>query len=244
MKARIEYHDRSFQIDLEKPLDISIPVKVGGVKAWHVGEPQFDPVRGDGWEGLVEKGFSVNFLNIKFNPHGHGTHTECLGHLSPKRESLAKGMGNYFMGCNVISVTPSSNGSIERAALESFTAFPAEAIAIRTLPNSEEKRGRVHSGTEPPYLSVEAAQFILDLGVRHLLIDTPSVDPENDGGEVAAHKVFFGWPDHPRRDATITELIFIPDRIQDGFYFLDLQISSFENDAVPSRPILYQPLDL
>ena len=37
---------------------------------------------------------------------------------------------------------------------------------------------------------------------------------------------------------TITELAFIPNEVQDGFYFLNIQIPHFECDAAPSRPIL------
>ena len=40
-------------------------------------------------------------------------------------------------------------------------------------------------------------------------------------------------------DATITEMIFVQDAIEDGTYLLNLQIASFENDASPSKPILY-----
>jgi hypothetical protein len=41
-------------------------------------------------------------------------------------------------------------------------------------------------------------------------------------------------------DATITEFIFVPNTVLDGTYFLNLQIAPFENDATPSKPILYK----
>ena len=40
-------------------------------------------------------------------------------------------------------------------------------------------------------------------------------------------------------DATITEMIFVDDTVDDGSYILNLQIASFENDASPSKPIIY-----
>jgi hypothetical protein len=46
--------------------------------------------------------------------------------------------------------------------------------------------------------------------------------------------------DDARLDCTITEMIFVPNEIQDGSYILNLQITSFENDASPSKPILYK----
>jgi hypothetical protein len=35
-------------------------------------------------------------------------------------------------------------------------------------------------------------------------------------------------------------MIFVENEIQDGSYILNLQIASFENDASPSKPILYK----
>jgi hypothetical protein len=79
-----------------------------------------------------------------------------------------------------------------------------------------------------------------------LLIDLPSVDREQDGGELLAHKAFWNVTDinnlnsDARHNATITEMVYIPDTVADGTYLLNLQIASFENDASPSKPILYK----
>ena len=43
-----------------------------------------------------------------------------------------------------------------------------------------------------------------------------------------------------RLDSTITELIYVNDSVSNGTYLLNLQIASFENDASPSKPILYK----
>jgi hypothetical protein len=32
----------------------------------------------------------------------------------------------------------------------------------------------------------------------------------------------------------------VPNSVEDGEYFLNLQIAPFENDATPSKPILYK----
>ena len=79
-----------------------------------------------------------------------------------------------------------------------------------------------------------------EAGVNHLLLDLPSVDREDDGGKLLAHHAFWKYPQATRRQATITELIFVPDSIVDGTYLLNLQIASFENDASPSKPVLYK----
>jgi len=38
---------------------------------------------------------------------------------------------------------------------------------------------------------------------------------------------------------TVTELIYVDDAIDDGYYVLNLQIPAIQGDAVPSRPLLY-----
>ena len=76
-------------------------------------------------------------------------------------------------------------------------------------------------------------------GVRHLLIDLPSVDREEDGGELQAHKAFWNYPTEDRLDCTITELIYVANEIPDGFYILNIQIIPFELDVSPSKPVIY-----
>ena len=96
-----------------------------------------------------------------------------------------------------------------------------------------------YSNTNPPYLEKEAAEFIVSRGIDHLLIDLPSVDRESDNGVLAAHHSFWEYPHNTQLHRSITELIYVPNNIVDGTYLLNLQIASFENDASPSKPVLY-----
>ncbi len=118
-----------------------------------------------------------------------------------------------------------------------------DAVVIRTIPNTIEKLSQHYSHTNPPYLLSEAAIYLRDKGVKHLLIDLPSVDKEQDNGELLAHNAFWNTAGRTRMDATITEFIFVPNTVLDGTYFLNLQIAPFENDATPSKPVLYNILD-
>jgi len=117
-------------------------------------------------------------------------------------------------------------------------AIHVSALMVRTLPEGNSNLN--WSGTNPPYLSYLAAQWLKDVGVDHLLLDLPSVDREEDGGILAAHKEFWGLPETPRIHATITEFISVPDELEDGLYLLNLQVAAFDNDASPSRPILFR----
>ena len=115
-----------------------------------------------------------------------------------------------------------------------------EAIIIRTIPNTEDKKSKQYSNTNPTYLLEEAAIYLREKGVKHLLIDLPSVDKEKDNGELLSHNAFWNTKGNLRLDATITEFIYVPNKVKDGHYMLNLQIAPFENDASPSKPILYE----
>jgi len=262
MVATIYINALELKIDLSKPIDISIPLTNTDENpiAWYIEKPVIEPVRFGDWVGKVSVGSSTNFNNIFFNPHGHGTHTECLGHITREFYSINQCLKQFFFTAELISIVPENiNGDLvitkEQIQQHFVTSTKEkshnnchnpEALIIRTLPNLEEKKHKNYSKTNPPYLSEEAAIYICELGVKHLLIDLPSVDREEDEGKLLAHKAFWNVKnvdnlnDDARLDCTITEMIFVPNEIQDGSYILNLQITSFENDASPSKPILYK----
>ena len=248
MKAKIN----NFEVDLSKPIDISIPLTNTDANpiAWYLEKPEIKPVFFGEWTGSVKDGASTNFNNIFFNPHAHGTHTECLGHITKEFYSINECLKQFFFLAELISVQPETQGEdlvIAKNQLENLLKGKTpEALIIRTLPNLENKKHKNYSNTNPPYLSEEAAIFIRESGIQHLLIDLPSVDKEHDEGKLLAHKAFWNVKDvvHLNADArlhcTITEMIFVEDEVRDGDYLLNLQIASFENDASPSKPVLYK----
>ena len=249
MKAII---NSTFEINLSKPIDISIPLTNTDANpiAWYIEKPVIEPVKFGDWIGKVSKGSSTNFNNIFFNPHGHGTHTECLGHITKEFYSINQCLKQFFFLAELISIEPASiNGDliINKEQIEiALNGKTPEAIIIRSLPNLESKKHKNYSKTNPPYLLEEAATFIRESGIKHLLIDLPSVDREEDEGKLLAHKAFWNVKDtvnlntDARLDCTITEMIFVDDEVKDGSYILNIQITSFENDASPSKPVLYQ----
>ena len=108
------------------------------------------------------------------------------------------------------------------------------------MPNTNEKLSAQYSHTNPPYLLEEAAIYLKQKGIKHLLIDMPSVDKEKDECQLLSHNAFWNTSGKLRMDATITELIYVPNKVKDGTYFVNIQIAPFENDASPSKPVLYQ----
>lgn len=253
MKTTITHNNSTFQIDLSKPIDISIPLTNDDQNpiAWYQNAPEIEPVKMGDWIGKVsEEKSSTNFNNIFFNPHAHGTHTECLGHITRHFYSINQCLKQFFFTAELISVEPKVDGEdlvITKEQIESALGGNSpEAIIIRTLPNSESKKHLNYSNTNPPYLEEAAAIFIKEKGIQHLLVDLPSVDKEHDEGKLLAHKSFWNVKDvnqvnqDARFNCSITEMIYVNEEIKDGSYLLNLQFASFENDASPSKPILYK----
>lgn len=256
MLARIKHLERDFTIDLNAPLDISLPLLDSQecVNAWYVDQPSFSPVMTERFVGSVKEGGDVNFRNISFNPHGNGTHTECVGHIAEQVYNVNDVLKTSFFFAELITVkgtvVKDDEGDyrkkddvvIELHELSSVLEKNPEALIIRTLPNQSGKRAKKYSNSNPPYLCHKAAEAIRTAGVKHLLIDLPSVDRELDGGALLSHRAFWNYPGNPRMDATITELIFVKNAIEDGSYIVNIQIAPFVNDASPSKPVLYQIL--
>jgi kynurenine formamidase len=110
------------------------------------------------------------------------------------------------------------------------------ALVIRTLPNGPDKKTRRYTAdASPPFLTLPAAHYLISRGVQHLLVDVPSVDRYHDDGHLSVHHALLAAD---RLGATITELIYVPDTLEDGRYLLSLQCPNFDTDAVPSRPVL------
>ena len=81
MIAEITHRGRTFRVDLSKPIDLSLPLHdgEGQLRAWWVGPVTMEPVRDGDKVYAVKQGAPVNFRNINFNPHGHGTHAKVTG---------------------------------------------------------------------------------------------------------------------------------------------------------------------
>ena len=249
MIATIQYNSRRYNIDLSKPLDVSIPLRASdkNVNAWYIGAPKIAPEVIEGSTISVAEGASVNFNSINFNPHAHGTHTECVGHITEKVHSVNKNLKRFFFLGEVITVAPEKQDEdfvISQKQLQfALGNKKREALVIRTIPNIKDKKSKQYSYTNWPYFTLEAIELLVKKGIKHLLVDLPSIDKEEDDGVLAGHNAFWNTNGKLRMDATITEFIYVSNKIEDGTYFVNLQIAPFENDAAPSKPVLYRILN-
>lgn len=247
MTIELTHNHKRYQVDLNAPMDISLPLRAGdqNPNCYWAEAVEMEIIRSGNFIGSVQEGGSVNYQKLSLTPHGNGTHTECYGHIAVEQVTINQCLTDFHFIAEVVTVkpepTPSGDLLISRRELaDKIKNTGVQAAVIRTLPNSDEKRTARYSGTNPPYLAQEAAVYLVDSGVQHLLIDLPSIDRESDEGKLLAHKAFWLFPERIRKNSTITELVYVPDEIQDGLYLLNLQITSLEMDASPSKPVLYK----
>lgn len=243
------YQDEPYFFDPNQPLDISLPLKTGieTANCFWADPVEIETIRVGNFVGSVAEGGACNYQRLRVSPHGNGTHTECYGHISPDpTATLNQCLKQFLFVARVLSlpVTTLENGDelIALADLEDALAegpLP-QALVIRTLPNTGEKKTRHYSGTNPPYLEPGIGELLARRHIEHLLLDLPSVDREMDEGKLANHHQFWQFPENVRTGATITELVYVPDEVEDGLYLLNLQVTSLEMDASPSKPVLYR----
>ena len=246
MKVLTTIQNNAYQADLSQPIDISIPLVQGleTVNCFYAPPAEFFPVRAGDFVGSTQEGGLVNFMNVRLNPHGNGTHTECVGHLAKEIYTINQSLQQYHFTAKLISVFPQkqANGDrvIEKWQLEEvLQKGEVQSIIIRTLPNDELKLKTNYSGANPPYMYHEAVAYLVECGIEHLLIDLPSVDREEDEGKLLAHKAFWQYPENPRTHCTISELIYVPNEVKDGYFLLNIQTASFELDVSPSKPVVF-----
>ena len=240
-------------IETTEGIDLSMPINQGkqNANAWYCEPVKITPVINENFTGDTTKGGSVNFKGITINPHGNGTHTECVGHISIEPFTINQCLKEFHFLGRVISIQPkkiehvkdaTEDTIIDRDQIEQITQnwTGEKALIIRTLPNQSDKLRLDYSGTNPTYFTLEAMKYINELGVEHLMVDLPSVDRELDDGVLECHHEFWNYPNNTQAHKTISELLFVPDDLKDGRYFVHVQIMSIENDASPSKIMVHQ----
>lgn len=238
--------------------DISIPLHFNEAQPIFFGAPpaSAEAITAGSFVGDVRHGGSCNCSIHTLAPHCNGTHTECVGHITQERLSIRELALRHLSAALLISVTPEPSSDVPGDRVISLAALQAAigdaalseypALVIRTLPNDSSKLTRNYDeGSLPPYFTPDAMRFVVEQGVDTLVVDLPSIDRAQDGGRLAAHRIFWGMPAGStsaatvtRKHATITEMAFIDNEVPDGAYLLNLQVAPFMIDAAPSRPIL------
>ena len=202
MRARIEVGHREVHIDLSNPVSLAIALDFSAPQPRHFGATaaRSEPFSVPGFSGAVTTGASCNCQSVSLIPHCNGTHTECVGHLTREQVDAHRVIPSGFIPALVVSIEPVESGKatdestqpapkagdhlITRRALEKkwppSLPFEPRALVVRTLPNQPDKQHRDYSEGTPPYLSREAAAWLVEQNIEHLVVDLPSIDRAHD----------------------------------------------------------------
>ncbi len=264
---RFEAGGRPFLVDFSEPRSLAIALDFAGPQPSCFGAPRAEarPLRADGFVGDTRAGGSCNCEVLTLAPHCNGTHTECVGHVTDERVAVSERLPGGVQLALLVTVLPvaaadTTEDSEPRAApgdllitaasfgaaLERHAGTIPAALIVRTVTGGAGPHVDYQGPAPAPYLSRQAAAWLVEHGVETLVLDLPSADRADDGGRLTAHRLFFGLPpgsrnagESRRPRASITELAWIGPEITDGLYLLDLQIPPFLTDAAPSRPLLF-----
>lgn len=268
MKIYIKINSEDYEVDLKNPINIAIPMNFNGKQPNTYGVPEStsEVFRDGSFVGSVKEGGSCNFESYTLIPHCNGTHTECIGHISLDGISVNTVLQDSFILSELVSIKtekPANTSesyypeldesddvitkeNLEKAISQDFINSK-QALILRTLPNADWKKNQKYMDKLPPFFTKEAMSFLVEIGVKHLLVDIPSVDRTFDDGKMTNHSIFWEIDPTDRNvnpkecsEKTITEMIYVSNEVEDGDYLLNLQIPAFVTDAAPSRPILYK----
>ena len=259
------HNNQNFRIDTKQSIDISIPYNFNGAQPnfYDVNPGQLKPFKSGETTYSVAAGAGCNVPEISMNIHCTGTHTESVGHLLENPGDIGSVLKDIIIPSVLITVDmdlfvnskelyhyPVKDSEfviskkLIRIEVEKWKKYHPQALIIRTTPNTEDKKYYQFTKNPPAFFTNDALRYISDFGIQHLVVDLPSIDRKSDNGILGNHRIFWGYGENgkgeinPDSTNTITELAFIPNEVQDGFYFLNIQLPHFKCDAAPSRPLL------
>ncbi len=155
MKIDFQYQGNPFTADLSRPHDLSIPLRDGleNPNCFWAPPVEFSPVVAGSFVGSTAQGSPVNFYNVRLNPHGNGTHTECVGHIAKEKYTINDCLWQFHFLAKLATVYPTKMDDGDRVVLrnqleEVLQPAECEAFILRTMPNDAYKLTANYSGTK------------------------------------------------------------------------------------------------
>lgn len=205
-----------------------------------------------GWfVGDVRRGGSCNVEVLRCTAHGL-THLETAAHLldpagapptvadlPPERLSGLMLLADLSdLGGLSGTLVPPDRVSEALARCDLPVAMLGLKTRASALPPATD-----FTGTDFLALSPEAAAAVREAGIRTLVVDLPSLDPERDGGQLLAHREYFGLQragcqgKDPETRAVV-ELAWFGG-LPAGYYYAVITPARFAVPAVPTGLFLY-----
>lgn len=250
MNCTIEFKKvvATFNLSKKIPCFYSLVHGENNPRCFYLPYPSFEPFRIGNFVGSVAEGGAANCMVVTVAPHGSGTHTECIGHIAGGDFSISATISqSLFLGYfGSVGIEAFENDMVvSHTDVENlFSKLTTDCTTLLLQINGEYNMD--NSGSNPPYFLAKTMELIVERGIEHLIINTPSVDKEEDGGVLEAHHIFWNYQRNgtPRLGATITELANFPHGLKDGMYIVEIQVAPINSDASPSRIFLYPIEDL
>lgn len=270
MQLTLEHHGAKYVCAVGDAKSIAIKLDFEGPQPNHFGTDKASTsvLRLGGFTGDTKQGGSCNVDSLEMIPHCNGTHTETVSHIVNQDIWVGHAAMDVVTLAVLVTVTPvSAKGTSETyrppladadaiitresltkalTAIGDVKTIRPDGLIVRTLPNTNEKCSRAYTAeNSPPFFTVQALEAINEIGVRHLLVDFPSVDRMYDDGLLTNHHIYWNVVEKTHelsaetwQDKTITEMVYVDDEIRDGICALNIQVPAFCSDAAPSRPVI------
>jgi kynurenine formamidase len=185
MKLTLEKDGRRYSFQTEKGKDISISLNPNGPRAWYVEPMRIEPVRTEQFLGSVAEGGAVNFRDVYFNPHGHGTHTENVGHIIDTDVPVVNSISSSHFFAKLITVAlmkqDAMQGALQGSAKGASQDLPQdlsqnlETGASQDLPQSLSQNLET-GASQGDWVVNEESLIGMDLNVEVLIIRTKPND--------------------------------------------------------------------
>ena len=197
--------------------------------AVHPGSPVFPgdtPFR-QHWDATIGPDSTVNLSTLTFSPHT-GAHADAPLHYDPQGAAIGTLALEPFLGlCRVIHAID-CGPLIEWAHLG---AAVQGALPARVLVRTRRKAAVDHWDNRFSAFAPRTLEYLADLGVRLVGIDTPSVDPA-DSPLLPSHQVL------RQRQMHVLENLVL-DEVPEGDYeLIALPLKLTTADASPVRAVL------
>lgn len=200
-------------IDISRPLNADTAVyKNYESKRFHLTAVATFPVNG------------AHESEMKTNLHT-GTHVDAPKHMVENGGSLADLDLSHFMGPAEVFDLTAVEGAIYLKDIKDLAIDPARIIIFKTKNSFDD-----HYNFKFVYLEEDAAQYLVDLGLKTVALDAMSIERDKKGHEV--HNILLG------NGVAIIEDVRLAN-VEAGKYFLSaLPLNIPEAEASPVRAVL------
>lgn len=123
MEMRVVIAGRDYRVRLDAARSLAIPLDFAGRQPSFFGAPRASatPLRLPDLVGSTEEGGSCNVAELRLIPHCNGTHIETVGHIVNDPVALAHVVGASLFSGRLVTIAPSSPGTVRRAMARHWT---------------------------------------------------------------------------------------------------------------------------